>query len=176
MGHSGQPIDHQRPEQKVCKHIEAWQTRPIEGEHPDAYLDGIVLKLSWASEVRNVSVLVSPLVWVKTASGRCRGLPKATRRTRAVGAGFRSTERIWRLKGCTADHLGCLYGSGGGCAGVFFGDPMATLHHSFLPERIQRGTPRHVRTVSDMPKVIHAGEDRQAVAEDREGVGEMRAF
>jgi transposase-like protein len=45
--------------QKVYKHIEAWRSRPIEGEHPYVYLDGVVLKRSWAGEVRNVSVLVA---------------------------------------------------------------------------------------------------------------------
>ncbi|GAB3313153.1 hypothetical protein GCM10027428_13020 [Haliea atlantica] len=43
---------------KVYKHIEAWRNRPIQGEYPYVYLDGIVLKRSWAGEVRNVSVLV----------------------------------------------------------------------------------------------------------------------
>ena len=33
--------------------------RPIEGKHPYLYLDGIVLKRSWAGEVRNVSLLVA---------------------------------------------------------------------------------------------------------------------
>jgi ABC transporter substrate binding protein/Transposase, Mutator family len=33
--------------------------RQIEGEHPYVYLDGIVLKRSWAGEVRNVSLLVA---------------------------------------------------------------------------------------------------------------------
>jgi putative transposase len=39
---------------KVYTHIEAWRNRPIEGEYPYVYLDGIVLKRSWAGEVRNV--------------------------------------------------------------------------------------------------------------------------
>jgi transposase-like protein len=39
--------------------IEAWRNRPFEGEHPYVYLDGIVLKPSWAEEVRNVSLLVA---------------------------------------------------------------------------------------------------------------------
>ena len=43
---------------KVYKHIETWRNRPIEGEFPYVYLDGIVFKRSWAGEVRNVSVLV----------------------------------------------------------------------------------------------------------------------
>jgi len=44
---------------KVYQHIEAWRNRPIEGDYPYVYLDGIVLKRSWAGEVRNVSVLVA---------------------------------------------------------------------------------------------------------------------
>jgi putative transposase len=32
--------------------IEVWRNRPIGGEHPYVYLDGIVLKRSWAGEVR----------------------------------------------------------------------------------------------------------------------------
>lgn len=43
---------------KIYKRIEAWRTRPIEGEHPYVYLDGICLKRSWGGEVKNVSVLV----------------------------------------------------------------------------------------------------------------------
>lgn len=44
---------------KMYARIEKWRTRPIKGEHPYVYLDGIVLKPSWAGEVRNVTVLVA---------------------------------------------------------------------------------------------------------------------
>ena len=44
---------------KIYATIEAWRNRPIAGEHPYVYLDGIVLKRSWAGEVRNVSLLVA---------------------------------------------------------------------------------------------------------------------
>ena len=44
---------------KVYKHIEAWRNRPIPGDFPYVYLDGIVLKRSWAGEITNVSVLVA---------------------------------------------------------------------------------------------------------------------
>lgn len=44
---------------KVYKHIEEWRNRPIKGDFPYVYLDGIVLKRSWAGEIRNVSVLVA---------------------------------------------------------------------------------------------------------------------
>jgi len=42
--------------------IEAWRNRRIVGEHPYLYLDGIVMKRSWAGEVRNVSLLVASAV------------------------------------------------------------------------------------------------------------------
>jgi len=48
-----------RLHQKIYRHIEAWRNRTIEGEFPYLFLDGVVLKRSWAGEVRNVSVLVA---------------------------------------------------------------------------------------------------------------------
>ncbi len=48
-----------RLNQKIYRHIEAWRSRKIEGKFPYLFLDGVVLKRSWAGEVRNVSVLVA---------------------------------------------------------------------------------------------------------------------
>lgn len=45
--------------QKIYSRIEDWRNRPIEGEYPYVFLDGIWLKRSWAGEVQNVSVLVA---------------------------------------------------------------------------------------------------------------------
>jgi transposase-like protein len=45
--------------QKIYQQIEVWRNRPIAGAHPYLYLDGIVLKRSWAGEVRNISLLVA---------------------------------------------------------------------------------------------------------------------
>jgi putative transposase len=44
---------------QVYEKIEAWRTSPIVGSYPYVYLDGIVLKRTWADEVRNVSILVA---------------------------------------------------------------------------------------------------------------------
>ena len=44
---------------KIDAKSEAWRNRPIEGEHPYVFLDGIVMKRAWAGEVRNVSLLVA---------------------------------------------------------------------------------------------------------------------
>ena len=43
---------------KIYGQINQWRNRPIEGEHPCLYLDGIVMKRTWAGEVRTVSLLV----------------------------------------------------------------------------------------------------------------------
>jgi len=47
---------------KIYAKIEEWRHRRIEGEHPYLYLDGIVMKRTWAGEVRNVSLLVASAV------------------------------------------------------------------------------------------------------------------
>jgi len=44
---------------KIYAKIEAWRSKPIEGKHPYVFLDGIVMKRTWAGEVRNVSLLVA---------------------------------------------------------------------------------------------------------------------
>jgi transposase-like protein len=45
--------------QKIYKRIDQWRNRSLEVEYPYVYLDGIVLKRTWADQVRNVSVLVA---------------------------------------------------------------------------------------------------------------------
>jgi len=44
---------------QIYEKIELWRTRRLEGRFPYVYLDGIVLKRTWAEEVRNVSILVA---------------------------------------------------------------------------------------------------------------------
>jgi putative transposase len=48
-----------RLNQKIYRHIEAWRNRAITGEFPYVYLDGVILKRSWAGEVKNISVLIA---------------------------------------------------------------------------------------------------------------------
>lgn len=45
--------------QKIYGKIDAWRQRPLEGEYPYVYLDGIYLKRNWGGEVGNVAVLVA---------------------------------------------------------------------------------------------------------------------
>ena len=67
--------------QKIYERIEAWRTRPIEGEHIYVYLDGIWLKRSWGGEVKNVAVLVAVGVGSdghRHILGVCEGLKEDT--------------------------------------------------------------------------------------------------
>ena len=45
--------------QKVYEKIEDWRKRPISGEYPHVFVDGIYLKRSWGGEMASVSVLVA---------------------------------------------------------------------------------------------------------------------
>lgn len=45
--------------QKVYEKIEDWRNRPITGEYPYVFVDGIYLKRSWGGEMTSVSVLVA---------------------------------------------------------------------------------------------------------------------
>lgn len=44
---------------KIYKRIEKWRSRPLIGEHPYVYLDGLYLKRSWGGEVQSIAVLVA---------------------------------------------------------------------------------------------------------------------
>ena len=44
---------------KAYEHIEEWRMRPLSGEYPYVYVDGIYLKRCWGGEIQNVSVLIA---------------------------------------------------------------------------------------------------------------------
>jgi len=154
---------------KVYTHIEAWRNRPIEGDHPYVYLDGIVLKRSWAGEVRNVSVLV--------ASGVGED---GFRKVLGITEGHKEDKAGW---GAFLKHL-----KDRGLTGVrlIISDACMGLVESaaeFYPEaQWQRCTvhfyrnvftvvpSKHMRPVADMLKAIHACEDRPSARIKAEAV------
>src|SRR5437660_6576205 len=85
---------------KIYGTIETWRNRPIEGEHPYVYLEGIVLKRSWAGEVRNVSLLVAIGV---NDNGICEGCQRGQSGLERVPQASQGT---WPKRG-SSDHLGC---------------------------------------------------------------------
>jgi transposase-like protein len=44
---------------QIYERIELWRNRKVEGTFPYVFLDGMVLKRTWAEEVRNVSILIA---------------------------------------------------------------------------------------------------------------------
>ena len=84
--------------QKVYKHIEAWRNRAIEGEYPYVYLDGIVLKRSWAGEIKNVSVLVAVGVG-QDGYRRILGVAEGHKEDKAGWSGFLAHLKERGLKG-----------------------------------------------------------------------------
>ncbi|HEX2995035.1 MAG TPA: IS256 family transposase, partial [Anaerolineales bacterium] len=150
--------------QRVYGQIETWRSRPIEGEHPYVFLDGIWLKRAWGGEVRNVSVLVA--IGVDEAGFReVLGVAEGCKEDRESWAGFL---RHLKERGLSGVRL-------------VVSDKCLGLVESlgeFLPEAAWQRCMVHfyrnvfsvvpkgkVKEVATMLKAIHAQEDRQAARE-----------
>ena len=133
-----------RLNQKIYRHIEAWRNREITGEFPYVYLDGVILKRSWAGEVNNISVLIAIGVgdrWISANPGCCRG-----REGRSGGlARLPAPPQGSRPQRRTAHHLGRLQRARrSGCRGVSQ-DGLAALRRSLLSQRVQPRAERQGR-------------------------------
>ena len=150
---------------KIYATIDAWRNRPIEGCHPYVYLDGIVLKRTWAGEVRNVSLLVAIAV---NADGyrEILGICEGAKEDKAGWSGFL---KHLKERGLTGVQLvisdACL-----GLAesiGDFYPDAYwqrCTVH--FYRNVFSHVPSTKVREIAAMLKAIHASEDR-AAADDK---------
>ena len=151
--------------QKIYQQIEAWRSKPIEGQHPYVYLDGIVLKRTWAGEVRNVSLLVA--IGVNQDGYReILGIVEGPKEDRSGWNAF-----LKHLKGRGLRGVELVISDA--CLGLV--DSVA----EFYPEARWQNCVVHfyrnvfshvpsarVREVAHMLKAIHASEDRQA-AQDK---------
>jgi len=155
------PATVSRLNKKVYEKIEVWRNRPISEEFPYVYLDGIVLKRSWAGEVSNVSVLVAigvSLEGYRKILGVCEGAKEDK-------AGWSNFLRHLKERGLTGVRL-------------FITDACLGLVESlgeFYPEaKWQRCMvhfyrnvfsvvpSRRMKEVAAMLKAIHASEDKEA--------------
>jgi len=150
--------------QKIYKRIEQWRNRPIQQHFPYVYLDGIVLKRSWAGEIRNVSVLVAIGV-SSTGYRKILGVVEGHKEDKSGWSGFL---RHLKERGLTGVKL-------------IISDPCLGLVESvaeFYPEsKWQRCTVHFYRNVFSvvpktkmkevtiMLKAIHASEDRPVALE-----------
>ena len=148
---------------KIYEQIEAWRNKPIEGAHPYVYLDGIVLKRSWAGEVRNVSLLVAIGVnqeGYREILGICEGAKEDK-------AGWSAFLKHLKERGLSGVELiisdACL----GLVESVAEFYPKARWQRCvvhFYRNVFSHVPSTKVRAVAHMLKAIHAQESRQAAA------------
>jgi transposase-like protein len=159
---------------KIYATIEAWRHRPIEGEHPYVYLDGIVMKRSWAGEVRNVSLLVAIAVNVE-GYREILGIVEGTKEDKAGWSGFLKHLKERGLKGVRLIISDACLGLAESTA-EFFPDAAwqrCTVH---FYRNVFSHVPRpKMREVAAMLKAIHAAEDVQAAREKaRQVIAKLR--
>jgi putative transposase len=155
--------------QKLYERIEAWRNRPIEGEYPYVFLDGIWLKRSWGGEVRNVSVLVA--IGVNAEGYReILGVAEGAKEDHESWRGFL---RYLKERGLTGPRLFVS----DKCLGL-----VEALGESYPEASWQRCTVHFyrnvftvvpkgkVKEVAAMLKAIHAQEDRKAAEEKAQAV------
>lgn len=154
---------------KIYEHIEAWRNRQIRGKHPYVYLDGIVLKRTWAQEVRNVSVLVAISV-SEDGYRQVLGVQEGAKEDKAGWSGFLKHLKQRGLKGIE----------------LIISDACLGLIESieeFYPEakwqrcivhfyrNIFSVVPRgKMNEVARMLKAIHASEDKKAAIEKSQAI------
>lgn len=154
---------------KIYKQIDAWRNRPIEGEHPYVFLDGIWLKRSWGGEVQNVSVLVA--IGVSEEGYReVLGVMEGAKEDKASWTAFLRHLKERGLRGSR------LFVSDK-CLGL-----VEALGESYPQARWQRcvvhfyrnvftAVPKgKIKEVAAMLKAIHAQEDREAAQKKTEDV------
>jgi putative transposase len=155
---------------KIYATIDTWRNRPIEGEHPYVYLDGIVMKRSWAGEVRNVSLLVAIAV---NAEGyrEILGIVEGAKEDKAGWSGFLKHLKERGLKGVRLIISDACIGLAESAA-EFFPDAAWQRCIVHFYRNIFSHVPRpKMREVAAMLKAIHAAEDVQAAREKALRVG-----
>jgi transposase-like protein len=158
-----------RLNQKVYGKIDDWRNRPIEGEHPYVFFDGIYLKRSWGGEVRNIAILVA--IGVNSEGftdilGVCEG-------AREDKESWRGFLRHLKERGLT----GCRLFVSDKCLGLKEAIPefypnvewqWCTVH--FYRNIFSKVPNVKMREVADMLKAIHAQESREAALEKAKSV------
>ena len=146
---------------KIYGQIEAWRNQPIDGEQPYVYLDGIVLKRTWAGEVRNVSLLVAISV---NADGyrQILGIVEGAKEDKAGWSGFLAHLKGRGLRGVELIVSDACMGLVESAAEFF---PEARWQRCMV--HFYRNVFSHVpagklREVALMLKAIHAQEDLAA--------------
>ena len=154
---------------KIYARIEKWRNRPIESFYPYVYLDGIVLKRTWADQVRNVSVLVAIGV---DADGyrQVLGVREGAKEDKAGWSGFLRHLKKRGLKGVELVISDACLGLSESI-GDFYPEAKWQRCIVHFYRNVFSVVPRgRVKKVSMMLKAIHASEDNEAATEKAQSV------
>src|SRR5262249_14225625 len=160
--------------QKVYGQIEAWRNRPIVGEHPYVYLDGIWLKRSWGGEGKNVAVLGA----IGVSREGQRELPGACEGGKEEAEGWRSFLRHLKARGLRGVRLVISDKCLGLVEAVGECFPEAAWQRCMVHfyRNVFTAVPSgKVKEVAAMLKAIHAQEDREAARAKAAAVAEKLA-
>jgi transposase-like protein len=165
-----------RLNQKIYRHIEAWRNREISGEFPYLYLDGVILKRSWAGEVRNISVLVA--IGIGTDGFRqILGVAEGEKEDLEGWRGFLRHLRDRGLKGVRLIISDACRGLVEAAAEVFPKTDWQRCVVHFYRNVFSHVPNTKVAEVARMLKAIHAQEDGKAAkAKASEIVGRLKAM
>jgi putative transposase len=146
---------------KIYKRIDAWRNAPIEGEHPYVYLDGIVMKRTWAGEVRNVSLLVA--IGVNADGYRdILGICEGAKEDKAGWSSFLKHLKERGLRGVELITSDACMGLADSAAEIFPDARWQRCTVHWYRNVFSHVPAPKVREVADMLKAIHASEDRAA--------------
>ena len=154
---------------KIYEKIEAWRNRPIKGNHPYVYLDGIVLKRSWAGEVRNVSLLVA--IGVNQDGYReILGICEGAKEDKAGWSAFLKHLKERGLSGVELIISDACLGLVESATEVYPEAQWQRCVVHFYRNVFSHVPTTKVREVAHMLKAIHAQENREAAAKKAEEV------
>jgi putative transposase len=146
---------------KIYERIEAWRNQPITGTHPYVYLDGIVMKRSWAGEVRNVSLLVA--IGVNAEGYReILGIYEGAKEDKSGWSGFLKHLKERGLSGVQLIISDACLGLVESAAEIYPDALWQRCVVHFYRNVFSHVPATKVRKVALMLKAIHAGESRGA--------------
>ncbi len=154
---------------KVYTKIEQWRKQPIGDEFPYVYLDGIVLKRSWAGEVSNVSVLVA--IGVNSDGYRkILGVAEGHKEDKAGWSGFLRHLKERGLRGVRLFITDACMGLVESLAEYYPETKWQRCMVHFYRNVFNTVPRRRVKDVAAMLKAIHASEDKAAAKEKAEQI------
>ncbi|HPI26219.1 MAG TPA: IS256 family transposase [Candidatus Cloacimonadota bacterium] len=146
---------------KVYEQIEAWRQRPLEGQYPYVYLDGVYLKRNWGGHYGNVAVLVAMAV-NERGEREVIGATEGMKEDKESWLGFLRQLKERGLQGTQLFIADKCTGLIEAMAEVF---PRARYQRCIVHfyRNVFSVVPRKkVKEVSAMLKAIHAQEDKEA--------------